>query len=243
MATTTSVANTGLLDYLIEHFTKETGIEVQYIAAGTGRALEHGRAGDVDLLLVHAPDAEKRFVEEGYGVERVPVAWNDFVIVGPPEDPAGLRRASSAAEAFKLIAGKRLRFASRGDNSGTHMREKAIWAAAGVEPGGSWYIETGSGMAATLRVADEKRAYALTDRGTFYALEGEIDLAIAFEGDSLLLNPYSLIPINPKRWGHVHVREAERFCRWLASDRGQALIGAYEVGGRRLFHPASEPVE
>ncbi len=175
LATTTSTADTGLLDLLTEEFRKDTGIRVDFIATGTGQALTHGRAGDVDAVLVHAPQEEERFVREGHGVERVPLMWNDFVIVGPPEDPAGISGATDAKDALRRVADAKATFISRGDRSGTHQKELHLWDVAGLEPEGAWYVEAGQGMGACLTMADEMRAYLLSDRGTYLARESTLE--------------------------------------------------------------------
>ena len=240
MATTTSVANTGLLDTLLTVFQKETGTRVDYLAEGSGKAMKHGENGDVDLLLVHAPSAEEEFVRAGFGVARVPLMWNDFVIAGPAADPAAIAGTPSASEAIRRIAAFKSPFVSRGDESGTHKKEKELWAAAGLTPQGEWYIEAGQGMEACLVMAAEKQAYILTDRGTYLAVADPKTLALLYDGDPILLNPYSLIEVGPKRYPDLNHEGAQRLIAWLTSPPIQTLIANYAVKGNRLFHPLSE---
>ena len=236
MATTTSTANSGLLDYLLPEFTKDTGIRVDYVPTGTGMALAHGRNGDVDVVLAHAPAAEDAFVEEGYGVERVPVMWNDFVIAGPGADPAKLTAAGSAAQAFQRIAGQQAIFISRGDDSGTHKKELALWEGAGVEPAGAWYVEAGQGMGACLTMAHEKEAYILTDRGTYLAFAGKVALEVLYEGDPQLRNPYAIIAVSPEKYPDRNHEGARKLIEWMTSTRAQQLIADFKVGGEQLFY-------
>lgn len=241
IATTTSTANTGLLDKLLAEFESDTGIPVHYVAVGTGQALKHGQNGDVDAVLVHAPEAEEQFIAAGFGVERVPLMWNDFVIVGPRADPAGIATAASAAEAMQRIAAAGVAFISRGDDSGTHKKERQLWRSATVEPQGVWYIEAGQGMGACLTIAGEKEAYVLTDRGTYLAMQDGVDLTVLSEGDAALINPYSIIAVDPHRYPDLNHTGAARLIAWLASEQGQRLIGAYRVAGEQLFHPGTRP--
>ncbi len=236
VATTTSAANTGLLDYLLPEFQNDVGIQVDYIATGTGRALMHGRNGDVDVVLVHSPTAEEDFVGEGYGVERVPVMWNDFVLLGPPDDPAKVSESEDVAGALRKISETEAPFISRGDDSGTHKKELEIWSQAAVEPNGVWYVEAGQGMGATLTMANDKQAYILTDRGTYLSRVDALELAVAFEDDPLLVNPYSIIAVNPEKHPHVNRSGGERLIDWITSPRAQALIEDYRVNGRQIFH-------
>jgi tungstate transport system substrate-binding protein len=236
LATTTSTADTGLLDTLTAEFEKDTGIRIDYIATGTGQALTHGRAGDVDAVLVHAPAEEERFVREGYGVERVPLMWNDFVLVGPAEDPAGIASAADGGDALRRVAGAKATFISRGDQSGTHQKELHLWEVAGIEPEGSWYVEAGQGMGACLTMADEMRAYLLSDRGTYLARANTLELKVLLEGDPGLTNPYAIIALDPKRFPGVNSSDAQRFIEWLVSPRGQTLIEEFRVNGHQLFH-------
>jgi tungstate transport system substrate-binding protein len=239
LATTTSVQDTGLLDALIPRFREETGIEVKVVAVGTGQALQLGRRGDADVLIVHDPKSEKEFVRDGHGESRRQFMHNYFVIVGPRNDPAAVRGAKSAVGAFQLIAAKHAMFVSRGDESGTHLREKLIWGEAELIPEGAWYVQGGAGMGAVLRMADEKRGYTLSDRGTFLALRDKIDLTIVHEGDPLLLNPYSVIVVHPdKHSADAHAR-ARRLAEYLAEPATQKFIGQFGVDrfGEPLFVP------
>ncbi len=241
LATTTSTQDSGLLDVLVPRFREQSGIEVKVVAVGTGQALELGRREDADVLLVHDPAAEQRFVAEGHGVGRRQVMCNDFVLVGPPADPAGVNGQVSAAEAFRRIAEKEAPFVSRGDESGTHVKERAVWQKAGVEPKGGWYVRAGAGMGQVLRMASEKRAYTLSDRGTFLALRGGLELAVLAEGDPLLVNQYSVIRVNPEKHPHVRKEAAEKFADFLLAPETQRLIADFGKNryGQPLFFPGS----
>jgi tungstate transport system substrate-binding protein len=209
------------------------------VAVGSGQAMELGRRGDADVLLVHSPAAEQKFMEEGLGAKRLAVMHNDFVIVGPAEDSAKVKGSRLAVDAFKAIAGRQSVFISRGDDSGTHSKEREIWKAAGLEPAGDWYTSAGTGMAQALRIANEKRAYTLSDRATYLALKDELELVVLVEGDERLLNRYSVITINPGKHAHIHQREANRFADFLVSPSGQKAIGTFGVEryGQPLFFP------
>jgi len=235
VASTTSTENSGLFGHILPIFQAETGIEVRVVSQGTGQALETGRRGDADVVFVHARAQEEQFVAAGYGVQRFDVMYNDFVIVGPGDDPAGLRDAADASAAMAAIAGAGAAFASRGDDSGTHGAEKTLWAAAGIEPAGAWYLSTGSGMGATLNTAAEVPAYALTDRGTWLSFANRGPLEIVFEGDDVLFNPYGIILVNPERHPHVKAEQGQAFINWIISDAGQAAIASFTVGGEQLF--------
>ena len=235
LATTTSTQDSGLLDVLVPRFRARTGIEVKVVAVGTGQALELARRGDADVLLVHDPAAEQRFMDDGFGADRREVMHNDFVLVGPADDPADVRGQASVAEALARIARRGSPFVSRGDESGTHQKEKTVWRQAGVEPRGDWYLSAGAGMGQVLRLASEKRAYTLSDRGTFLALRGGLDLAVLVEGDPLLVNPYHVIVVNPAKHPHVRRREAEQFADFLLSPEGQGLIA--DFGKDRFGQP------
>ncbi|MEW6723896.1 MAG: substrate-binding domain-containing protein [Bacillota bacterium] len=239
LATTTSTEDSGLLDYLLPYFTERTGIQVKVVAVGTGQALEMGRKGDADVLLVHAKPDELKFVADGYGTERHDVMYNDFIIIGPAADPAGIKGLADVKEAFRLIAAAQATFVSRGDNSGTHKKEKAIWAAMETVLAGDWYVEVGQGMGATLGIADEKQGYLLIDRATYLAQKASISLEIMVEGDELLLNQYGVIPVNPARHDGINERGARMFVEWLISDEAQELIGKFGVEefGQPLFFP------
>jgi tungstate transport system substrate-binding protein len=239
LATTTSTQDSGLLDELLPMFEQQSGIKVKVVAVGSGQAMELGRRGDADVLLVHSPAAERRFMEQGFGAKRLAVMYNDFVVVGPAEDSAQIKATPVAAEAFKDVAAGKTPFVSRGDDSGTHTKEREIWKAAGLQPEGDWYISAGAGMAQALRVANERQAYILTDRATYLTLKNELDLVVLVEGDERLLNRYSVITINPARHPHVQVDEAARFAEFMVSAKGQTTIGAFGVErfGQRLFVP------
>ncbi len=240
-ASTTSTLNSGLFDYLLPIVEKETGIKVDVVAVGTGAALEIGKRGDADVVFVHAKEDELKLVKEGYFVNRHDVMYNDFVIVGPPSDPAGIKGLKSASEAFTRIYKSKSIFVSRGDNSGTNKKEIKIWKIAGLNPGGqSWYLEVGQGMGKTLRIANEKMAYTLTDRGTWLALKDKerFDLEIMVEGDPLLFNQYGVMAVNPERHPHVKYKEAMKFINFLISEKGQKAIANFrDSRGNQLFHP------
>ena len=240
VASTTSTENSGLFGHILPMFQAETGIEVRVVAQGTGQALETGRRGDADVVFVHARGQEEKFVEEGFGVDRFDVMYNDFVIVGPRDDPVEVRATDSAAAAMAAIAGAGASFASRGDDSGTHTAEKNLWAAAGIEPAGDWYLSTGSGMGATLNTAAQVPAYALTDRGTWLSFENRGPLEIVSEGDPALFNPYGIILVNPEKHHHVKAEQGQAFIDWIVSNAGQAAIASYKVGGEQLFFPSAE---
>ena len=240
VASTTSTENSGLFGHILPMFEEATGIEVRVVAQGTGQALETGRRGDADVVFVHAQAQEEQFVAEGHGVERVAVMYNDFVIVGPGDDPAGVQDAESAAAAMAAIASAGAAFASRGDDSGTHTAEQNLWSAASVTPEGDWYLATGSGMGATLNTAAQVPAYTLTDRGTWLSFANRGPLDNMFEGDPVLFNPYGVILVNPERHPHVKAEAGQAFIDWLVSDDGQAAIADYKVGGEQLFFPNAE---
>ena len=237
LATTTSTENSGLLRALLPRFTERTGIRVQVLAVGTGQALRLGQYGDVDVVLVHAPPAEEKFVDAGYGVNRRTVMYNDFVIVGPADDPADTATAKDAAEALARIARSGESFVSRGDDSGTHKKERHVWREAGVEPGGHWYREAGQGMGKVLQIASELNAYTLADRGTWIAYQGRNALRITFQGDSILHNPYGVIAVNPERFRELNYVGAMQFIAWLTSPEGQKMIADYQISQQALFTP------
>jgi tungstate transport system substrate-binding protein len=240
VASTTSTENSGLFDHILPMFEKASGIAVRVVAQGTGQALETARRGDADVVFVHARAQEEQFVAEGHGVERFDVMYNDFVIVGPGDDPGGAGSAATAAQALAAIAAAEAAFASRGDDSGTHVAEKNLWAATGIEPLGGWYLSTGSGMGATLNTAAQVPAYALTDRATWLGFANRGPLEIVFEGDPILFNPYGVILVNPERHRHVKAEAGQAFIDWLVSDEGQAAIASFEVGGEQLFFPSAQ---
>ena len=236
MSSTTSVDNTGLLKSILPHFEVRTGIKVQVLAVGTGQALKLAEMGDVDVVFVHDRIAEDAFIAAGYGVNRVAVMHNDFVIVGPPGDPAGAK-GTDVAGSLKKIAESKSIFTSRGDESGTHKAELRLWRAAGIGPQGEWYLETGQGQRLNLNMADEKRAYCFIDRATFLTAGDKVDLKVLVEGDERLHNPYSVIPVNPVRHPEASFTEAMALAGWLTSAEGQKLIGDFKVSGKILFHP------
>ena len=243
LATTTSTRDSGLLDVLLPEFERETGYFVKPIAVGSGQAMAMGERGEADALLVHSPDAERKFMAEGHGRSRQVVMYNDFVLLGPSSDPAAIRDSSAVADAFGRIAATQSLFISRGDDSGTHAREMAIWSAAGIDPAGSrWYQETGQGMGATLNIANEKDGYILADRGTFLAREATLRLVIVFEGDGGLQNVYHVIEVDPATHPAVNSAAAAAFREFLTSPRAQELIGAFGIDkyGEPLFFPMSE---
>lgn len=238
LASTTSTEDSGLFEVLLPAFMEaHPEIVVKVTAVGTGQALELGRRRDADVLLVHAPAPESAFVAGGYGTVRCPVMYNDFLLVGPPADPAGVGGLTDAAVAFRRIADAAAPFVSRGDDSGTHQKERSIWAAAGTRPAGGWYMEIGQGMAESLRMAMERRAYALTDRATFLTHGRSLDLALMVQGDERLFNPYAVIPVT----GAAHPHAARDFARWITGAGGQEVIGGYgrEQFGEPLFVPSA----
>ncbi len=242
MATTTSTDNTGLLDYLAPHFTKATGIDLKWTSVGTGKALKMGERCDVDVLLVHAPATETTYVQKGFGVNRREIMYNDFVIIGPAGDPAGIQ-GRRVVEALDLIRAKQAVFASRGDNSGTNKKEIALWTSAGgvVPEKESWYVQTGQGMLATINIAAERNGYTMTDRGTYikYAdnLKGNPPLNVLVEGDPILLNQYSALAINPQRCPNAQFDLANQFSDWMAGTQAQGLIRDFKLLGKPLFVP------
>lgn len=237
LATTTSLDNSGLLEAILPFFEERYGIRVHVIAVGTGKALKLAENGDVDLILVHDPEGEEKFMEKGFGVERRTFMFNHFIIVGPVDDPAKIRGVRSATQAFQQIAENKSIFVSRGDNSGTHKKELSIWRKIGLTPKGSWYMETGQGMGATLLIADEKNGYCLTDEGTFFAYQDKIGLVILAGGDSSLKNPYSVIAVNPIKYPQVKYREAKLFINWLTSKETKEMIKGFKIREKRLFYP------
>ena len=268
MSTTTSTENSGLLDVLLPEFAKDTGIQVKVVAKGTGAAIRDGMDCNVDVIFVHAKEREEKFVADGYGPYRLAVMHNDFVILGPPADPAGIKGMKSAAQALKKIAEAKATFVSRGDDSGTHTKEQQLWKDTGLAlktekteiivkgqkkgltftyPGGlgEWYLSIGQGMGKTLTFADEKQAYTLADRGTYleykYGKKPPVDLEILCEGDPLLFNPYGVIPINPKKCPGVKFDLAQQFAKWLVSPKAQAMIAQYKIQGKQAFYPDAIP--
>jgi tungstate transport system substrate-binding protein len=241
LSTTTSTQDSGLLDVLVPLFEKQTGYTVKTVSVGTGQALALAAKGDADVALVHAPSLEKQFVAEGKLINRRLVMYNDFVIIGPKEDPAKVRLAKGAVNALKAIAQSRTNFVSRGDNSGTHVLEKALWKEAGVEPKGSWYIETGQGMGATLGVANEKNAYSITDRGTYLAFGKRVGLPILIEGDRALLNIYSVMEVNPANGPRINAAGGKAFADFMVAPQTQNVIRNFGVEkfAQSLFIPVA----
>jgi len=264
MSTTTSTQASGLLDVLLPELEKDTGIRVKVVAKGTGAAIRDGMDGNVDVIFVHAKEREEKFVTEGYGTKRYAVMHNDFVILGPPADPAKVKGMKDASGALKKIAGAKSLFVSRGDDSGTHTKEQALWKATGlamdavtstivkkgkektvsfIQPQGSkkWYLSIGQGMGKAITLAEEKQAYLLADRGTYikykHGRKAGLDLGVLCEGDAVLANPYGVIPINPKTFPHVKYDLAEQFAKWLVSPKGQSVINDYKLIGKQLFYP------
>jgi tungstate transport system substrate-binding protein len=268
MSTTTSTENSGLLDILLPEFTKDTGIGVKVLAKGTGAAIRDGMDGNVDIIFVHDRDREEKFVSEGYGSYRLAVMHNDFIIIGPKSDPAGIKGMQKAAEALKKIADSGAKFVSRGDDSGTHAKEQELWRLTGLpqktetieiakdgkkvglsfmypEVTGDWYMSIGQGMGKVITYAEEKQAYTLSDRGTYlkykFGREQKLDLEILCEGDQILYNPYGIIPINPAKYPHVMFGQAEKLAKWLVSEKAQRLIAEYKIEGHHAFFPDAIP--
>lgn len=241
LATTTSTDDSGLLDYILPDFEQKYDAQVDVVAVGTGQALELGTNGDADVLLVHARAREDAFVADGHGSARYDVMYNDFIIVGPSADPAGIKGMTSAAEAFAKIAETQSSFISRGDDSGTHTKEKAVWEAAGITPEGDWYVSAGQGMGAVLTMSDEMQGYTLSDRATYVAQQAEgLGLEILVEGDAILFNPYGVIPVNPEQHPNVNADLAQKFVEWITSLDTQELIASFMVNDQQLFTPDSE---
>ena len=240
LQSTTSTVNSGLLDAILPRFTEQTGVEVRVVSSGTGQALRNARNGDADLVLVHAKRDEEKFVAEGYGLERFDLMYNDFVMVGPPDDPAELQQAQSAAQAMSKIAAAGANFVSRGDESGTHRKEMHLWELTNRDLSRTsqqpWYLESGTGMGATLNIAINKRAYTLTDRGTWIRFGNKSDFEILFEDSEELLNPYGLILVNPKKHPHVNVVDGQALIDWLIGEEGRQWINSYRVDGKQLFY-------
>ncbi|OIQ26319.1 substrate-binding domain-containing protein [uncultured Vibrio sp.] len=235
LATTTSTYHSGLLNYLLPEFEKDTGYKVDVVAAGTGRSLKMGENGDVDLVMTHAPKAEADFVSNGYGVEPRKLMYNDFVIVGPKTDPAKVGSEDNVMAVFSKIASLDATFISRGDDSGTHKKEKGLWEQTEIEPNFGGYRSVGQGMGPTLNMASEMQGYTMTDRGTWLAYNNKLDLSLLFQGDSALFNPYQVILVNPERYPSINHEGAKVFSDWLVNDKGQALINTFKLNGKQLF--------
>ena len=242
MATTTSTDNTGLLDYLMPSFTAKTGVRIRWISTGTGKALKLGENCDVDVLMVHAPQSEKDFVDKGFGIDRTPIMYNDFVLIGPMEDPAGIK-GKRVYEALQKIRSSTKIFVSRGDNSGTYKKERNLWKLANlpIPEDQAWYKQTGQGMLATINIAADLNGYTMTDRGTYIKYGSIADnkpaLVILVEGDTVLLNQYSIIPVNPKHCTNVKFENAQALSDWITGFEAQRLIGEFELLGKQLFTP------
>jgi tungstate transport system substrate-binding protein len=244
LASTTSTEQSGLFAHILPKFTAATGIAVRVVALGTGQALDVGRRGDADVVLVHDRAAEDRFVAEGFAPARHDVMVNDFVLVGPASDPAGVKGLGDVAEAYRRIAAARAPFVSRGDRSGTHAAELRLWADAGIDPlpgRGAWYREIGQGMGPALNTAAASDAYVFTDRGTWLSFRNRQSLAVLVEGDRRLANPYGVMLVNPARHPHVKAAEGQAFIAWLTGSEGQAAIASYTIGGEPLFFPSAAP--
>ena len=237
MATTTSTENSGLLAVLLPAFEEETGYKVDVIAVGTGKAIAHGEAGDVDMIMVHARSREDKFVADGYGINRRDLMHNDFVILGPDSDPAGIKGMTDAAAAFAKIAGSGADFVSRGDDSGTHTKEKEVWAASGAASSGKWYKEAGQGMGAVITMTDDMQGYTLTDRATYLAMMDNIAIGIVVEGDPVLFNPYGVIAVNPELHEHVNFEGAMALIDWVTGPAGQEIIRNFKIKDQQLFYP------
>ena len=239
MASTTSTEQSGLFGHLLPAFKAATGLDVKVVALGTGQALDMGRRGDADVLFVHDPVAEEKLVADGFGLQRWPVMYNDFVLIGPGNDPAQVR-GKDIAQALQKIAQTQAAFVSRGDKSGTHAAELRYWAMAGSSNMGAGYKACGCGMGPALNMAASMGAYVLADRGTWLSFKNRADLAVLVQGDERLFNPYGVIAVNPAKHPHVKVKEAQRFIDWVTSPAGQAHIAAYKIGGEQLFFPSAK---
>ncbi len=239
LATTTSTQDSGLLDQWVPMFEADNPYSVKVIAVGSGQSIEMGRRGEADVMLVHSPKAEEQLVADGFGISRKAVMHNDYLVVGPAADPAGVKSAASGADAFARIAGTQSKFFSRGDDSGTNVKEKDVWARAGITPAGAWYVSTGSGMGDTLRVTSEQQGYSLADRGTFLSLKDSLHLEILYQGDPVLFNPYHVIQVNPEKYPDVNAAGAQAFSDFVVSRQAQEFLNTYGVErfGLPLFFP------
>ncbi len=241
LASTTSTQNSGLYDYLLPLFTAKTGIDVRVISVGTGQAITIAKNGDADVLLVHHRPSEDAFVADGYGIERRDVMYNDFAVVGPKSDPAAISSKAKVSDGLKAINETQSLFISRGDESGTHKREKELWAKANIVPIGNWYRDIGAGMGAALNMASSMNAYTLSDRGTWLSFGNKGDLSLLLSGDEALFNPYGIILVNPAKHPYVKIDMARSFSNWMISDEGQEAIGAFTVQNLQLFCPNADP--
>ncbi len=244
LATTTSTENSGLLHYLLPEFEKDSGYKVHVISVGTGKALRMGQDGDVDVILVHALKAEKQFVKEGYGVQRYPVMYNDFVITGPAMNQKMFKHSKTVVDVLNKIADNKLRFISRGDDSGTHKKELSLWKSSKTMPNSkkdAWYIEAGQGMGKVLQMSDEMEAFTMTDRGTWLAYKDKLSSKIIFQGDPAIFNPYGIIAINPEKHAHINKAGADALIKWITAEKGQKLIGNFKIAGEVLFIPNAKP--
>ncbi len=239
LSSTTSTENSGLLSVLLPPFEKKNHIKVEVKAVGTGRALKLAEQGDADVVLTHSRQAEDEFMSRGHGLERRDVMYNDFVLVGPADDPAGIKNTKTIAEALKRIAEARASFLSRGDDSGTHRKEKELWKKAGITPSGSWYEESDEGMGALLKDATRKHSYALSDRGTFYALEDKLNLDILVEGDPSMRNDYGLIAVNPEKHPGIQHELAKKFIDYMTGPEAQKAVAEFKVNGKQIFRPSA----
>ena len=237
LSTTTSTENSGLLAVLHPVFEAKYDVKVDVIAVGTGKALKIGSNGDTDVVFVHAPAAEMVYVEKGDFIDRQAVMHNDFVIVGPQADPAGIAKVETTVQALQLIAKAKYEFISRGDDSGTNKKEKSLWDLAEINPTGKWYVQAGQGMGAVLKMADEKQAYTLTDRGTQIAYSDKMSLQVLYEGDKTLFNPYHVMAVSPAKHIHVNYDLAKKYINFMTSEQGQAIIASYQKAGQQLFYP------
>jgi tungstate transport system substrate-binding protein len=236
LATTTSTEQSGLLGAILPVFERESGYRVDVIAVGTGASLKIAEKGDCDVVLVHARSLEDAFMASGFGAERKDVMYNDFIVLGPAADPAGVGGAASAADAFARIARSQAAFVSRGDNSGTHVKEREVWKAAGVTPAGAWYKEAGQGMSQVITMSEQMGAYTLADRGTWLAIKDRSRLKILAQGDKVLFNPYGIITVSPARWPSTNLAGARALMDWMTGPRGRELISAYKIGGEQCFY-------
>jgi len=243
LASTTSTRDTGLLNTILPIFTKGSAVQVRVVSLGTGQAIKLAKNGDADVLLVHHQKSEHAFIAEGFGVKRYEVMYNDFVVVGPANDPAAIAGMKDVVKAFSKIAHKKLAFLSRGDDSGTNKKEHSLWLAGGIDTtkaSGSWYRETGSGMGATLNMASAMNGYSLADRGTWLAFKNRAKMKVLVEGDTRLLNPYGVILVNPKRHPHVKAVAGQKLIDWLISEEGQSAIATFKINGEQLFKGSVE---